>query len=84
PRTIAELAALAKEGTTDETLPLKQWLRNAESARSRGRLSIEQNDYENGFIEMARAATIVLEKLPSHRDYRTLLSPTQRHNLGLV
>jgi hypothetical protein len=35
-------------------------------------------------VEYAKAATIVLEKIPGHPEYRVLLSTTQRHNMGLV
>ena len=84
PRTIAELAEAAKVGTDDDNLPLKQHLRNAESARKQGRRLYDEDDLENAFIQLARAATIVLEKLPAHKDYRTLLNSTQRHNMGLV
>lgn len=84
PRTIAELAEAAKLGTDDDSLPLKQYLRNAENARKYGRRLYEEDDLENAFIQLARAATIVLEKLPAHKDYRALLNSTQRHNMGLV
>ncbi|KZV71237.1 hypothetical protein PENSPDRAFT_630656, partial [Peniophora sp. CONT] len=84
PRTIAELAEAAKLGTDDDSLPLKQYLRNAETARKHGRRLYEEDDLENAFIQLARAATIVLEKLPAHKDYRALLNSTQRHNMGLV
>ncbi|VDC05233.1 unnamed protein product [Peniophora sp. CBMAI 1063] len=83
PRTIAELAEAAKSGTDDDSLPLKQYLRNAENARKAGRRLYDEDDLENAFIQLARAATIVLEKLPAHKDYRTLLNSTQRHNMGL-
>ncbi|KZV71236.1 hypothetical protein PENSPDRAFT_630656 [Peniophora sp. CONT] len=83
PRTIAELAEAAKLGTDDDSLPLKQYLRNAETARKHGRRLYEEDDLENAFIQLARAATIVLEKLPAHKDYRALLNSTQRHNMGL-
>ena len=34
--------------------------------------------------EDLRATTIILEKMPTHRDYHTLLTPSQRNNLALV
>ncbi|VDB86444.1 unnamed protein product [Peniophora sp. CBMAI 1063] len=84
PRTIAELAEIAKHlGTDDDGLTLKQYLRNAERARIAGRHLQDEGDMENAFIQLARAATIVLEKLPAHKDYRHLLNSVQRHNMGL-
>ncbi|KAJ7749377.1 hypothetical protein B0H16DRAFT_1319223, partial [Mycena metata] len=41
-------------------------------------------DLERAFIEYARAATLILEKIPSHRDYGTGLTTEQRNNLTLV
>lgn len=45
---------------------------------------MDAGDLEAAFVEFAKAATIILEKLPTHKEYYTLLSPTQRHNLGIV
>lgn len=84
PRTIAELAAVTNENLWDPSKPLKHWLRTAEKARKVGNAFVESRDYESAFIEFARAATLVLEKLPKHSEYKTLLSPAQRSNLGLV
>jgi STAM-binding protein len=84
PRSIAELAAEANDGLWDPSKPLKHWLRTAEKARKLGNAYVQAEDYELAFIEFARAATLVLEKLPSHSEYKALLSSTQRSNLGLV
>ena len=84
PRSITELAAEANDGLWDPSKPLKHWLRTAEKARKLGNTYVEAEDYELAFIEYARAATLVLEKLPTHSEYKTLLSSTQRSNLGLV
>lgn len=84
PRSIAELADLAKASLGEATRPFKTWLRVAESARRSGRQYQDQGDLENSFVEYAKAATVVLEKLPSHKDYRTVLNSAQRHNMGLV
>ncbi|KAI0089456.1 hypothetical protein BDY19DRAFT_942423 [Irpex rosettiformis] len=83
PRSIAELAADANEGLWEPSRPLKHWLRTAEKARKTGNSYVEAGDYELAFIEYARAATLVLEKLPTHREYQTLLTANQRANLGL-
>jgi STAM-binding protein len=84
PHSIAELAEHAKHSLGDDTRPFKSWLRIAENARRDAKSFQEQGDLESAFIEFARAATIVLEKIPTHPDYRVLLSSTQRHNMGLV
>ncbi|KAJ7133790.1 hypothetical protein C8R46DRAFT_837649, partial [Mycena filopes] len=41
-------------------------------------------DLERAFIEYARAATLILEKIPVHRDYGTGLSAEHKSNLTLV
>ncbi|KAJ3551771.1 hypothetical protein NM688_g4515 [Phlebia brevispora] len=83
PATIAELAALAQKEVWDPSLPLKHWLRTAERARKAGQAYVEAQNYEAAFIEFAKAATIVLERLPTHHDYHALLNTEQRHNLGM-
>ncbi|KAI8989095.1 hypothetical protein BD414DRAFT_415188 [Trametes punicea] len=84
PATIAELAAQAQENLWDPTKGLKHWLRAAEKARRTGDQLVQAQDYEGAFVEYAKAATIVLEKLPTHREYEVLLNPDQRSNLGMV
>lgn len=84
PRTIAELAAIAQHNVWDPNRPLKHWLRTAEKARKVGNNHVDARDYEAAFIEFARAATIVLEKLPTHSEYHVLLNADQRTNLGMV
>lgn len=75
---------MAKQSLGDEARPFKIWLRIAELSRRDAKSFQEQGDLESSFIEFARAATIVLEKIPGHPDYTVLLSPTQRHNMHLV
>lgn len=84
PATIAELAAKAQENLWNGNLGLKHWLRTAEKARRTAESLIQAHDYEAAFVEYAKAATIVLEKLPTHREYQTLLNADQRSNLGMV
>ena len=84
PRTIAELAAIAHHNLWDPNRPLKHWLRTAEKARKVGNSYVDARDYEAAFIEFARAATIVLEKLPTHSEYHALLNADQRANLSAV
>lgn len=84
PATIAELADKSREDPWDATKHLKHWLRIAELARKSGKQYAENGDYERSFIQLARAATIILDRMPSHKDYNTLLTTTQRNNLVLV
>ncbi|GJE86374.1 AMSH-like protease [Phanerochaete sordida] len=82
PRSIAELAAQTHNIRWDPKLPLKHWLRTAEKARKTGSSYQDAGDLEAAFLEFAKAATIVVEKLPTHRDYFTLLNADHRRNLA--
>ena len=84
PATIAALAERALEDIWDERKELKHFLRIAERSRKEGKEYVKHGDLENAFVSFARAATLVLEKLPTHRDYKKLLSESQRQNLTLV
>ncbi|KAG0695040.1 hypothetical protein DFH29DRAFT_985061 [Suillus ampliporus] len=83
PSTIAELSERALSNLWDPSKGLKQWLKKADGFRKAGRAYTEAGELEEAFMEYAKSATIILEKLPMHKEYYTLLSPTQRHNLGL-
>ncbi|KAJ7450954.1 hypothetical protein B0H11DRAFT_1635869, partial [Mycena galericulata] len=41
-------------------------------------------DLERAFVEYARAATLIVEKIPGHLDYVGTLSEEQRANLTVV
>ncbi|KIJ64913.1 hypothetical protein HYDPIDRAFT_89553 [Hydnomerulius pinastri MD-312] len=83
PHSIAELADRALYNLWDPSRGLKQWLKAADGFRKAGRAFSEVGEFEAAFVEFAKAATIILEKLPTHKEYYTLLTATQRHNLGL-
>ena len=83
PASIAELAARAQSGLYDERRDLKHHLRAAEKNRRTAKELHKMGDLEAAFVEYAKAATLVLEKLPGHRDYASLTNDQQR-NLGLV
>ena len=68
----------------DDSRPLKSWLRLAESIRRCAESFDKQADLESAFVEYAKAATILLEKIPEHPDYWVLLSTDQRHDMGQV
>jgi hypothetical protein len=84
PHSIAGLAERAKQILGEDPRPFKAWLRISENARRDAKSFQEQGDLESAFVEYAKAAMIVLEKIPAHPDYCVLLSTTQRHNVGLV
>lgn len=84
PATIPELADRALGDPFDERAPLKQHLRTAEKYRKEGKELAKQGDLENAFVLLAKAATLVLEKLPAHREYQAVLSAEQQNNLALV
>ncbi|TRM67137.1 hypothetical protein BD626DRAFT_365243, partial [Schizophyllum amplum] len=84
PASISELAERALDNLWDERKELKYYLRLAEKYRKDGKEFAAAGDHENAFVSFARAATLVLDKLPMHRDYKTVLNDKHRHNLGLV
>lgn len=84
PPTISELAERGKQNLWDPAKPLKHWLRTAEAHKRAAQAFEDNRDLENAFLEYAKAATIVVDKIPSHSEYHTVLNPLQRKNLGLV
>jgi STAM-binding protein len=84
PATIAELADRARDDHWDPSKGVKHWLKAGENHRRAGKAYVQANDLESAFVEYAKAATLVLEKLPTHREYYATLNTEQRHNLGLV
>ncbi|KAH8827112.1 hypothetical protein DL96DRAFT_1232990 [Flagelloscypha sp. PMI_526] len=83
PSSIQELANEAVQNNWDPSKDLKFYLKQAEKFRKVGKEYADSGDIESAFIEYARAATLVLEKLPQHKDYHTMLSKQQRQNLSL-
>ncbi|KAJ6577126.1 hypothetical protein B0H10DRAFT_2236097 [Mycena sp. CBHHK59/15] len=94
PSTISELAAAAQTDpdiAPSSNLDLKHYICRAETHRKDGKalgsgtIGVGTGDIgtdlELAFIEYARAAT---EKIPSHRDYTSVLSAEQRANLTAV
>jgi len=68
PASIAELAERAQDNLWDENKDLKHYLRVAGDYRRDGKEFVRTGDLENAFVQFSRAATLVLEKLPQHRD----------------
>lgn len=84
PASLAELAERARNNGWDPNLGIKHWLKTAERHRNNGSNLVKSGDLEAGFVELATAATLVMEKVPSHRDYHTMLNHNLRKNLGTV
>jgi hypothetical protein len=84
PSSIAELAQRARDYPFDPAQSLKSLVKAAEQYNKLAKEQHAQGNREEAFVNFAKAATIVLEKLPQHRDYHTLLSDTQRSNIGGV
>ena len=83
PATISELTERANI-PWDESKGLEYHLKSAERYRQEGKEYARSGDMENAFVELVKAATIVIEQLPEHPDYIAKLKPDQRHNLVLV
>jgi STAM-binding protein len=84
PAMISELAEAARKTDWDPNGSVKYFLRHAERNRREGQTYFEQKDLESSFVSFARAASLILEKIPNHREYKTLLSAAQRENLAQV
>lgn len=84
PPTISELAERAQQDLYDPSLPLKHWLRTAEAHKRAAEDAEDNRDLETAFMEYVKATTLVVDKIPSHSEYRTVLNSLQRKNLGLV
>ncbi|KAG6867422.1 hypothetical protein C0993_002912, partial [Termitomyces sp. T159_Od127] len=83
PPTITHLASIALDNLWDDSKELKYWLRMAEKLRKDAQSCYDNGDLQTAFIKFARAATLVMERLPDHRDFKSLLNEDQRHNLHL-
>ncbi|KAG9043305.1 hypothetical protein FS837_009768 [Tulasnella sp. UAMH 9824] len=72
PKTIQELLQLAKNQSYNPSRDLKDQLRAAEHLRKQGKESERAGDLENAFVGFARAAIIILDKIPEHSQYHQL------------
>lgn len=84
PASIVELADRALKNPWDPSKDLRFWMKAAANHRLAGKSHAETGNLEGAFVEYAQAATLILEKLPSHPEYWSSLNAEQRHNLGLV
>ncbi|KAJ7503878.1 hypothetical protein B0H11DRAFT_1710429 [Mycena galericulata] len=99
PATISELASFAQTDpdlASSSNRELGHYLRRAETHRKSGKALASTagtgpntsgdigTDLERAFVEYARAATLIVEKIPGHGDYTGTLSAEQRANLTAV
>jgi STAM-binding protein len=84
PCSIPELEDRALKGLWDPSKGMKHWLKAGDGFLVTGKAHHEAGKLEAAFTEFTKAATIILERLPTHKEYYILLTPTHRHNLGLV
>lgn len=83
PASLFELRKQILEYSWDHSKSLKHSLKMAQDFRKEGRDHTIINP-ERAFIAMARAANLILVKLPTHNDYATVLTEAQRKNLHVV
>ena len=84
PATITELAEKARKYPWDPNKSLKYWLHTTDLARKSAKQHALNGDYQRSFVQFARVASMILEKMPTHKDYDTLLTSDQRNNLIAV
>lgn len=72
PYSIAELAKISEPTSYDSSRSIKDQLRAVETLRKQGQQHRQEGDYQSAFVYLARAATVVLEKLPTHPQYNSL------------
>ncbi|KAF8980190.1 hypothetical protein BDQ17DRAFT_1263985 [Cyathus striatus] len=84
PSSIADLLAHTVDGLWDDTKELKHFLCLAETYCHKGKEYYDKGNLENAFVYFAKAATLVLDKISTHRDYDVKLKPVHKNNLDLV
>lgn len=68
----------------DKARDLKSYLREAEKLRALATQCSIEGDLKNAYILLGNAASMALEKIPTHRDFAALLNPRQRDAVNLV
>ncbi|KAG9076760.1 hypothetical protein FS749_011415, partial [Ceratobasidium sp. UAMH 11750] len=82
PLAISELANRVGPTGYDPAKSLKDQLRLATAERNAGDQAKSQGDFENAFIHFGKAATLMLEELPTHPKYNEL-RPDQKEAVVL-
>jgi len=73
PATIHELVDKSREDLWDPEKSIPDWVEIEEIARTTGKQYAKNGDYERGFIQFTRSASI-MEKIQAHKDYDTLFT----------
>ncbi|KAF8336547.1 uncharacterized protein EI90DRAFT_2911604, partial [Cantharellus anzutake] len=84
PRSLDELRELSRPNTYDPERSFKDQLRAIDALRNQSIHHKEKDDLENAYIYMAQATAIMLDKLPYHSQYDTVLSSKQKSDLASV
>ncbi|KAJ9100099.1 hypothetical protein QFC19_005779 [Naganishia cerealis] len=83
PKSIAELTREANEGIHWNTrYPLKIWLTSVNKLRDKALEYQQAGRNDIAFILMARAATIIIQKLPTHPEYSKVYSQQDKVKLA--
>jgi STAM-binding protein len=83
PAKISELADSAKSLHLDPYKSIKFHLSLGDKLRKFAKQCEDEGDLENAFVYYAKAAYVVADKVPEHRDYCALLTP-QRENFASI
>jgi hypothetical protein len=84
PASIDELARRLNDSDYyDKNRELKYHLLNVEDYRRSAEELVDFNDLANAYVQFGKAATLVIEKLPTHRDYH-FLTTEHRQSLAQV
>ena len=73
-----ELDARARDDLWDGKESLGHYLAIASRFRKHGNDLQTQGDHENAYVQFAKAAALVLEKMPFHREYKEISAEKQR------
>ncbi|RDB18377.1 Serine/threonine-protein kinase STY8 [Hypsizygus marmoreus] len=83
PSSITLLAVEAQQDVPwDRDGDLKQLFGVAETLRKEAQEYLKVGDYERTFISVSRAVTLILDKIPAHREYH-ILTQDQRRDVAL-
>jgi STAM-binding protein len=83
PLTMEELDTRARDDLWDGKETLGHYLAIAGRFRNDGNDLQARGDYESAYVQFAKAAALVLEKIPLHREYMNLPAE-KRRNLATV
>eukprot|EP00128_Syssomonas_multiformis_P007191 Colp12_sorted_trinity150504_noHs@27919 len=68
---LKKLGELA-EVTVDPTIPLKIYVRSLWNLKQQGYTYLKEKNYEKAYILLLKLSILLIEKLPKHKDYKTV------------